>query len=222
MAVLVSRPSFAKALLANVGDGPEQILRTDITPFHARQIRGFKDKELSKQLTAVWGVVRDSSEDKVQLIALLKQKLTPEVLAKGDQSQGRQVFTTLCSACHTLYGQGGKIGPDLTGSGRHDLAYILDNVVDPSAVVAADFRLSLVTLKDGRVLSGLIPERTDRTITLQTMTERLTIEKGDITDTQQMNQSLMPEGLLQTLNDTQVRDLASYLMGKEQVPLPGK
>jgi putative heme-binding domain-containing protein len=220
LAVLVSRPSFAKALLANVGDGAEQILRTDITPFHARQIRSFNDKELSKQLTAVWGVVRDSSEDKVKLIASLKQKLTPDALSKADQSQGRLVFTTLCSACHTLYGQGGKVGPDLTGSGRHDLVYILENVVDPSAVVAADFRMTVLTLKDGRVLSGLLPEKTDRTVTLQTMTERLTIERSEITDTQQLNQSLMPEGLLPTLNDTQVRDLVGYLMGKEQVALP--
>jgi putative membrane-bound dehydrogenase-like protein len=220
MAVLVSRPSFAKALLANVGDGAEQILRTDITPFHARQIRGFKDKDLTKQLTAVWGVVRDSSEDKVQLIAALKQKLTTDALSKADLSQGRQVYATLCAACHTLYGQGGKIGPDLTGAGRHELSYVLDNVVDPSAVVAADFRLAILTLKDGRVLSGLVPEKTERTLTLQTMTERLTIEQSEVTDTQLVNQSLMPEGLLQTLNDTQVRDLVAYLMSKEQVPLP--
>jgi putative membrane-bound dehydrogenase-like protein len=222
LAVLVSRASFAKALLANVGDAQDQIPRADILPFHARAIRNFKDKDLNKQLTAVWGVVRDASEDKVQLIAALKQKLTPEILAKADQSQGRQVFTTLCSACHVLYGQGGKIGPDLTGSGRHDLSYILDNVVDPSAVVAADYRLAILTLKDGRVLSGLIPERAERTLTLQTMTDRQTIELSEITDTQLVNQSLMPEGLFQTLTDTQVRDLVAYLMGKQQVPLPGQ
>jgi putative membrane-bound dehydrogenase-like protein len=222
LAVLVSRPAFARALLANVGEGAEQIPRADITPFHARQIRGFKDKDLTRQLTSVWGVVRDSSEDKVALISALKQKLTPEALAKADPTRGRQAFATLCSACHQLYGEGGKIGPDLTGAGRHDLSYVLDNVVDPSAVVAADFRLAIITLKDGRILSGLIPERSERTITLQTMTERLTIEQAEITDTQQVNQSLMPEGLLQTLDENQVRDLVAYLMGKEQVPLPAK
>jgi len=47
-----------------------------------------------------------------------------------------------CAACHTLYGEGGKVGPDLTGGGRDNLDYLLENIVDPSAVVTADFRMS--------------------------------------------------------------------------------
>jgi putative heme-binding domain-containing protein len=72
----------------------------------------------------------------------------------------------------------------------------------------------------GRVLNGFITTRTDRTITLRTMTEKLTIERSEIAAQQELSQSLMPEGLLQALNETQVRDLFGYLMHPSQVPLP--
>ena len=220
LAVLVSRPSFARELLQQIGEEKNNIPRTDVTPFHARQIRSFKDKELNKLLAEKWGVMRDSSEDKIALMATLRKQLTPEVLAKADQRQGRLLFVARCSACHTLYDQGGKVGPDLTGAGRHELGSVLDNVIDPSAVVAADYRLAVVTLKDGRILQGLIPERSERTITLQTMTERLIIEQLEIVEILQMNSSLMPEGLLQNITDIQIRDLVAYLMSHGQVPLP--
>ena len=66
-----------------------------------------------------------------------------------------------------LYGKGGKLGPDLTGSGRTNLDYLLENIVDPNSAVSADYRMNILHLKDGRVLSGMIvgsgPELTDPT-----------------------------------------------------------
>src|SRR5205823_13206212 len=141
-----------------------------------------------------WGELRDSSADKQQLIARWKHQLTPGVLAKADLSQGRIVFNTACAACHTLYSEGGKVGPDLTGGGRDNLDYLLQNILDPSAVVTADFRMSIVELKDGRVLNALVTARTDRTLTLRTMTETLTIDRDEIAGIHQSKLSLMPEG----------------------------
>ncbi|MEO8428844.1 MAG: c-type cytochrome, partial [Verrucomicrobiota bacterium] len=141
-------------------------------------------------------------------------------LSQADKSQGRVVFNTACAACHTLYGDGGKVGPDLTGAGRDNLDYLLENTIDPSAVVTADFRMSVVNLKDGRVLNGLIAAKTDRTLTLKTMTETLTFERGEIQSVQESSLSLMPEGLLEALAPEQARDLIAYLMHKSQVPLP--
>ena len=51
---------------------------------------------------------------------------------------------------------GGKLGPDLTGSGRSKLDYLLENIVDPNSAVSSDYRMNVVQLKDGRVLSGMI------------------------------------------------------------------
>lgn len=216
METLVSRPSFAGPFLEEMAAG--RIPRADMTPFHARQVRSFKDATLTKRLGEVWGQLRDSPADKQNFIAQLKAKLTPATLATADKSQGRVVFNTVCAACHTLYGHGGQVGPDLTGSGRDNLDYLLDNIVDPSAVLSADFRMSVVALKDGRTLNGLIAAKTDRTITLKTMTETVALEHTGIESIQESSLSLMPEGLLEALNETQLRDLIAYLMYRSQVP----
>ena len=215
---LVARPAFARALLAEIGAG--RIPRTALTPFHARQIRGYGDAALTQQLAAAWGDAREPGADKRALIAKLKAELTPAVLAGGDKSRGRAVFSNLCASCHTLYGQGGRIGPDLTGSGRDNLDYLLENIVDPSAVVNADFRLTVLSLKDGRTLSGFVSARSERTLTLNTTTETVTVENTDIGSRQELSQSLMPEGLLESLSVDERRDLLAYLMHPSQVPLP--
>lgn len=213
---LVSRRSFATPLLDEIAAG--RIPRADVTPFHARQIRSFNDDTLTKRLSEVWGELRDSTADKQKFIASLKSKLTPAALALADRSAGRAVYTLACASCHTLYGHGGQAGPDLTGSGRDNLDYLLDNMVDPSAVVNADFRMSVVDLKDDRTLNGLVVAKTDRTISLRTQSETLTLERAEITSLRESALSLMPEGLLEGLSETQVRDLIAYLMHRSQVP----
>jgi len=215
---LVSRPSFAKALLKDMAAG--KIPRADLSAFHARQITSFKDEALSKQLVEVWGELRESAADKKELIEKVKKQLTPATLAKANLSQGRVLFTAVCGACHSMYGQGGKIGPDLTGSGRANLDYLLENIADPSGVVSADFRMSLLTHKDGRILSGVITESNARTLTLRTMTETMTLDRADIIKQETSPMSMMPEGLLLAFQPEQVRDLIAYLMHPVQVPLP--
>ncbi len=216
---LVSRPAWVAALLENMGDQGAKIARSDLTAFHARQIRSFEVPALTAKLTEVWGELRESVGDKAKLIHDLKAQLTPAVLAKANLSQGRAMYQ-ICAACHQMYGEGGKVGPDLTGSGRSNLDYLLENIIDPSGVVSADYRMSLLTLKDGRVLSGVIARQNDRTLTLRLMTEETTVEKSEIAKQETSPVSMMPEGLLMAFQPDQVRDLIAYLMHPSQVPLP--
>jgi putative heme-binding domain-containing protein len=81
-------------------------------------------------------------------------------------------------------------------------------------------RMSIVELKDGRVLNGLIAAKTERTLTLKTMTETLTVEREEIVAIRESSLSLMPEGLLEALTTDQARDLIAYLKHKSQAPLP--
>ncbi len=215
---LVSRPAYAKALLKAVADG--KLPRSDVTAYHARQIRSLGDEGLIKQLSQVWGEVRGTLAEKKTQIARYKALLTAERLAKADLPQGRLVYNQVCASCHLLYGEGKHIGPDLTGSNRDNLDYLLENIVDPSAVVAADFRLSVVTLKSGRVLTGVVGEQTGRTLAVQTQTERVTLERSEVEEVRPTPLSLMPDGLFNNLRDEQVRDLIAYLMARQQVPLP--
>lgn len=217
IAILVSRPSFVRPLLKAMESG--KIPKSVISPFEVRQILGFGDPELSGRLASVWGELRESGADKKQLIASMKLELQ-EALSHADLSQGRVVFNAVCSACHALYGEGGKIGPDLTGAGRDNLDYLLENILDPSAVVSADFRMAILHTKDGRIFNGMIRDKTEKTLSVQTMVDRVTLERAMIDRTEELPVSLMPEGLLGALSAEQRRDLIGYLMKKTQVPLP--
>jgi putative membrane-bound dehydrogenase-like protein len=214
---LVSRPRFAATLLAAVEAG--KIPKADFGPAAARQVRAFNDAKLNALLSKVWGETRETSADKLKLVAELKARHTPESLAKADLGKGRALYAGVCGQCHKLYGEGGALGPDLTGSGRHDINYLIENIVDPSAVVDAAFYLNSITLKDGRVLSGIVGAQSERTLTLRSVGQETVIDKQDIAKRDTMPISLMPEGLLQAFTAEQQRDLLAYLMGNSQVPM---
>jgi putative membrane-bound dehydrogenase-like protein len=214
---LVSRPTYARALLRAVRE--KKITANEISAFHARQIRSFEDDLLTKQLAELWGDVRETTADKRSLIERHKVELTPEALAKANLKAGRALFQQTCANCHVLYGVGRALGPDLTGSNRRNIDYLLENVIDPSASVGTEFREVLVRLESGRVISGVISEQNERTVTLQMAQEQVTIDRNEIEELKQTPNSLMPDALLQNLSKEQVRDLMGYLMSPDQVAL---
>lgn len=215
---LASRPAFAKALLAAMR--AKKIASTEISAFHARQIRSFELEDLTKELTELWGDVRVSAAEKRELIEKYKSDLTSEVLAKANLSEGRFLFQKTCANCHVLYGVGRKLGPDITGSNRKNIDYLLENLVDPSASVGADFRAVIASLESGRILTGVISEQNERTIILQTAQEPITLDRKEIEELKATTLSVMPDGLLQNFTADQIRDLVGYLMSTDQVPLP--
>jgi putative heme-binding domain-containing protein len=216
---LVSRPTFARVLLDEIEAGSAALKASDLSAAHARQIRSLGDSQLNARLRDVWGELRDSSTDRLAAIAALKQQLPASVLQQADLSTGRALFNRTCAACHQLFGEGKKVGPDLTGSQRTNPDYLLGNILDPSAVVGKDYRMSIVAMEDGRVLNGLVVSQDARTLTLQTATQQVTINVADIEEVQQSSLSAMPDGLLNSLNETEIRDLIAYLQSPVQVPL---
>jgi putative membrane-bound dehydrogenase-like protein len=217
---LASRPTFAAELLELLGNGT--IPRTELSASQARQIRGFENAILTKRLSEVWGEFRDSPKDKADLMAKLKSEFTPEALSKANRSEGRALFVKQCANCHKLFGQGGEIGPDLTGAGRKDIDYLLSNIVDPSAVVTKDFQMTKFTLTDGRSVNGIVVAETAAAVTVQTEKERQIIPKPDIEQRTASTVSLMPDGLLSQLKPEEIQQLFAYLMSETQVNLPAE
>ncbi|WP_172992097.1 PVC-type heme-binding CxxCH protein [Lacipirellula parvula] len=214
---LTSRANYAAALLAAVKAGA--IDRTALSASHARLIAGFNDAELTQALEETWGSIRTTADDKRALIDRLRIALTPRKLEQADASAGRVLFNKTCSNCHVLYGEGKLVGPDLTGSDRRNVTYLLENIVDPSATVGTEFRTTAVLLSSGRALSGVIVGETDKTLILRTQTEEIAVDRDDIEEMVPQELSLMPDGLLTQLTDEQIADLFAYLSTTAQVPL---
>ena len=217
IAALASRPAFAAALLDAIA--ASAIPRSDLSAFHARKINALNDAALTEKLKTVWGSIRESSAERRALITKLKTSLTPKSLAAADLKAGRVLFTSICSTCHTLYGEGGKLGPDLTGAQRNDLDYLLENIIEPSAVVSADFKMSLIRLKDGSVASGVITAKNDKSVTFNEPTGPRTLDAANIAGIEVSADSIMPAGVLEVLPEDQIRALIAYLMQPAQVPL---
>ena len=215
---LVSRKSYATALLKAVADG--NIARGEIKAFHARQIQSFGDEKLEKALEKNWGTIRSSSAEKKKIMAKHRGRLSPNILQQADLLKGRQLFNVVCANCHTLFGEGKDIGPDITGANRSNLEYLLENIADPSAMIAGDYKMSVITLKDGQVINGAVTRETGRTLEVQTATEKLVVSRDELKSRKQSAFSLMPDGLLEGMTDEQVRDLVAYLMSSKQVAFP--
>ena len=215
---LAARPESANALLDAIADG--SIPKRDLNATTARQILAFGKPELTTRLGEVWGSLRPTSADKVALLARYKAVLESGDGKAVDPSRGRAVFNRSCVQCHRLYDAGGDVGPELTGSDRANSVYILENVLDPGATVGKDYRLVTAATADGRLLSGIVREQTDKTVTIQTVNERVVLPREEIDEYKESSLSMMPEGLLEKLTDDEVRDLLAYLATKAQVPIP--
>jgi putative heme-binding domain-containing protein len=213
---LVSRAAFAKPLLAAVGS--KSVPAKDLTADLVRQLRQFKDADLNALVTRLWGAVRDSDAEKLADIARFKKLITSR--PPGDAPKGRAVFSRVCQQCHTLFDAGGKVGPEITGSNRGDLDYILLNIVDPNAVIPNEYQTWNLETKDDRAITGIVKEQNDNAVTIVTANETLVIPRAEVASLQRGQLSMMPEGLLQALTEEDICNLIAYLKQPAQVPLP--
>jgi putative heme-binding domain-containing protein len=212
---LFSRGDYAEALVAALEKGT--VPRADLSADIVRQLRHLRRPELDARLEKVWGKSRESGAGKLKEIARYKDLVLAAGARPTDPARGRAVFSRTCQQCHTLFGVGGKVGPELTGSNRADLNYLMENIVDPNAIIPNDYRTWTLETKDDRVITGILRAQDEKSVTLVTVSETLTVPRPEIRTLQESPFSMMPEGLLTALNDEEIRDLTAYLRSPLQV-----
>ncbi|GAB3907869.1 hypothetical protein GCM10028803_42410 [Larkinella knui] len=141
--------------------------------------------------------------------------------------RGRQIYSAvICDRCHTMRGEGGDIGPDLTQLGtRFSTRDILEAITMPSKAISDQYAASIYTLKNGQSVVGrLVGEDKDSYSIAQNpfATDVLRkIPKKDVVSTRYSPVSIMIPGLINTLNESELRDLMAYLKsgGNEKSPI---
>jgi len=206
----IARSSSAMLLLDAIEN--KRIPVRAVSADQARHILALDDASLARRLEQVWGSMNSTPKAKRQKIASLKHSLSADFLLAADMQRGRKLFTKRCAACHRLFGEGQAVAPELTGSGRRNLDYMLNNIADPNAVVPGDFRVSVILLDDGRVITGSVISTTEGRLTVQNRTEQITIQRNRIETIKTLSVSLVPEELLKDLALNEIRDLVGYLM----------
>ncbi|WP_255070723.1 c-type cytochrome [Lacihabitans sp. LS3-19] len=144
------------------------------------------------------------------------------ILEKGltdrDFEQGKAMFAaTTCKACHTMRGEGGATGPDLTQLGtRFSAKDMLEAIVDPNKAVSDQYAATQFTLKNGNSIVGrLVNEDKLAYYVSQNPYSPETLEKvlkKNVASTKLSNVSIMFQGLINSLNEEEYKDLMAYLM----------
>jgi quinoprotein glucose dehydrogenase len=144
-----------------------------------------------------------------------------ETLHGGNAESGKQIFlnrTELsCLRCHKINGEGGEVGPDLTGVGsRQNREYLLESIVDPNRQIAKGYETVVVTLKNGKSVVGVHKFENSSELKLMTAEgQSITIPKNQI-DERQTGKSAMPEDLIKQLSKSDLRDLVEFMAGLKE------
>jgi putative heme-binding domain-containing protein len=217
LATLASRVSYGLELLRAVA--AKQIPTSDLPADLVRQLHNLKDESINEQLTEIWGQVRSTAADKAKLIADYRELIGKKAQRRPNAQLGRAVFAKTCQQCHTLYGVGANIGPDLTGSNRADIEYLLTNMVDPGALIAWEYQSTVIVTVDGRVITGIVAREDEKSLTIRTATETIVLPQDEVDERELSETSMMPDDQLKQFSDHEVLSLIAYLRGKEQVPM---
>lgn len=219
VACFTSRVDTSLMLLEAVKSG--KLDKKDVSAYAVGQLRTHRSSPVQLLVSELFADDPNQLQ-KAEQATYYKQKLTADFLASGNASNGRAIFEQTCAKCHKLFGEGSDLAPDLTGSGRKNLDYVLSNLIDPNGLVDAAYRLTTVVTDDGRVASGFMVEHSEQMVVLHTQQGEIRFPMNEIDSLETSSKSMMPEGLLQTYTDAQVRDLVVFLASPDQIPASRK
>ena len=210
VAALLRRAEWSRTLLDSVEKGT--IGKTDIAADQWAQLKLNPDRAIARRAERLSEAGNTISADREEIV----KKLLPLAKEKGDPGRGKEVFTDTCAVCHTFNGQGGKVGPDLTGIAARDRSEIFTDILDPNRSVEANYRLWNVTTKDGETYSGRLETETQTTVEiLDTTAQKHVIQRKEIASMDGSQLSIMPTGF-ESLPPDDLKALMEYLCQPHQ------
>lgn len=210
--LLASRRSWAGKLLQAIEKGT--IERRSVSRETAEKLLLLGDAAIASRTTALFGSIKPATSAELRertnrLAAMIRS-------GSGVPKPGKQIFDQRCLRCHTLFGQGGRVGPDLTTYRRDDLDVLLLNIVNPTAEIREGFAALVVATTDGRVMTGVLVEQDKNIVVIRGDDgKETTLARARIEVLRPSPKSIMPEGLLDDLTEQQARDLFAYLRSSQ-------
>ncbi|MEX2139166.1 MAG: PVC-type heme-binding CxxCH protein [Pirellulales bacterium] len=206
--LVMQREPWARKLLNAVL--AEKMPKSVLNANHLRKILESNDREALWAVEKAFGRIREErNPQRERVVAEMTEYFREHV---GDPAAGRLVFKSFCAQCHTIHGEGHKLGPDITANGRASFEQLVSNVFDPSLVIGPAYQVVTVVTEDGRNLTGLIAEDNDQRIVLRLPGDAEEIvPRNNINYLRSSKLSMMPEGIESVLTRQQLADVFAFL-----------
>ena len=204
---LLARPTWTQGLLSRLED--EHLKAGDLGPLRKHRLENHPDEAIAARARKLFG--SESAADGGRSVDALVASLLPSVRQPGDVGRGAEIFAEQCGTCHSLRGEGGKVGPDLTGIGAHGVETLLPVVLDPSREVDPAYLDYLVKTVDGRMITGVVARETEDSIVLRSSSGEVEVLREDVEAMKSTGLSPMPVGF-ESLGGEKLRDLFAHLV----------
>jgi putative heme-binding domain-containing protein len=214
--VLLRRVAWTNRVLAGLESG--ELHANDLGWEQWQALRNHSDKAILQRAAAVQNRKAPVSADREEVL----KRLLPAASKAGDSTRGREVFTANCGVCHLFYGQGGKVGPDLSGIGVRPKAELLGEILDPNRSVESNYVLWTVETKSGDTFSGRLDTESATSIELYDLQgQKQVFPRAEIARLEASRQSIMPTGFEQ-LGEQPLADLLAFLASGSGIPRGAK
>ena len=208
---LASRPAGATALLASIESGKTSAALLLEQPVKAR-LSAAKISDLEQRIAKLTKGLAPPDQKLNELIARRRGAFDA---SKADRMTGVNLFVQNCAACHSINNNGGTIAPQLDGIGARGLDRLVEDILDPNRNVDPAFFYSIVDLKDGSNITGLLRREEGETLVFADATgKEITVQKNDIKKRRETRQSLMPTNFHELIPEPEFNHLLAYLLAQ--------
>jgi putative heme-binding domain-containing protein len=146
---------------------------------------------------------------------LLAERRRAFEASPGDRALGARLYEQNCAVCHQLNGQGGLVGPQLTGIGNRGAERLCEDILDPNQNVDHAFRQTRIELRNGDLLAGLFRrEEGDLLVFADATGKEFNVRKGDVAEREESPVSLMPDNFAEVLPTAEFNHLLAFLLSQ--------